>query len=31
MINYSKTITFDIFVRWLGYGLLVVAIFLLIS
>ena len=31
MLNYNKTITFDTFVRWLGYGLLAVAIFLLVS
>ena len=30
MLTYDKTITFDKFVRWLGYGLLIVAIFLLI-
>ena len=26
MLTYNKTITFDTFVRWLGYGLLVVGI-----
>lgn len=31
MLNYDKTITFDTFVRWLGYGLLVIGIFLLVS
>ena len=30
-MEYKKTITFDTFVRWLGYGLLVVAIFLLVN
>ena len=28
MLTYEKTITFDTFVRWLGYGLLVVGVFL---
>ena len=28
---YNKTITFDTFVRWLGYGLLVVGVFLLLN
>ena len=28
---YDKTITFDTFVRWLGYGLLIIAVFLLVS
>ena len=28
---YDKTITFDTFVRWLGYGLLVIGVFLLIN
>ncbi len=31
MLTYDKTITFDTFVRWLGYGLLVVAVFLLLN
>jgi predicted PurR-regulated permease PerM len=31
MLTYDKTITFDTFVRWLGYGLLAVAIFLLLD
>ena len=31
MLTYDKTITFDTFVRWLGYGLLVAGIFLLVS
>ncbi len=31
MLTYDKTITFDTFVRWLGYGLLVVAVFMLLS
>ena len=31
MLSYNKTITFDTFVRWLGYGLLIAAIFLLVS
>ena len=31
MLTYDKEITFDKFVRWLGYGLLVVGIFLLLS
>ena len=31
MLTYNKEITFDTFVRWLGYGLLVVGIFLLLS
>ncbi len=30
MLTYNKTITFDTFVRWLGYGLLVVGIFALL-
>ena len=30
-MTYSKTITFDTFVRWLGYGLLVIGIFLLLN
>ena len=28
MLPYEKTITFDTFVRWLGYGLLVIGVFL---
>ena len=31
MLTYDKEITFDKFVRWLGYGLLVVGVFLLLS
>ena len=31
MISYNKTITFDTFVRWLGYGLLAVGVFLLLQ
>ena len=31
MLTYNKTITFDTFVRWLGYGLLTIGIFLLLS
>ena len=31
MLTYDKEITFDKFVRWLGYGLLVAGIFLLLS
>ncbi|MBQ9357632.1 MAG: AI-2E family transporter [Prevotella sp.] len=31
MLDYEKTITFDRFVRLLGYGLLIVAIFLLVN
>lgn len=31
MLTYDKEITFDKFVRWLGYGLLVVSVFLLLS
>jgi predicted PurR-regulated permease PerM len=31
MLTYDKTITFDTFVRWLGYGLLVAGIFLMLS
>ena len=31
MLTYNKIITFDTFVRWLGYGLLVVGVFLLVS
>ena len=31
MLTYNKEITFDTFVRWLGYGLLVVGVFLLLS
>ena len=31
MISYNKTITFDTFVRWLGYGLLAVGIYLLLQ
>ncbi len=31
MLTYGKTITFDTFVRWLGYAILAVAIFWLIS
>ena len=30
MLTYNKTITFDTFVRWLGYGLLAVVIVLLL-
>ncbi len=31
MLTYEKTITFDTFVRWLGYGLLTIGLFLLVS
>ena len=31
MLAYEKTITFDTFVRWLGYGLLTIVIVLLVS
>lgn len=31
MLTYNKTITFDTFVRWLGYGLLIAGIFLLLN
>ena len=31
MLTYNKEITFDTFVRWLGYGLLVAGIYLLLS
>ena len=31
MLTYDKEITFDKFVRWLGYGLLAVAVFLLLD
>ncbi|MCR4603130.1 MAG: AI-2E family transporter [Prevotella sp.] len=31
MLNYDKIITFDTFVRWLGYGILAISIFLLID
>ena len=31
MLTYDKEITFDKFVRWLGYGLLVVGIYLLLT
>ena len=31
MLTYDKEITFDTFVRWLGYGLLVIGIFLLLN
>ena len=31
MLSYGKEITFDKFVRWLGYGLLVLGLFLLLS
>ena len=31
MLTYNKTITFDTFVRWLGYALLVAGLFLLLN
>lgn len=31
MLTYNKTITFDTFVRWLGYGLLIAAVFFLLN
>ena len=31
MLTYNKTITFDTFVRWLGYALLAAGIFLLLN
>ena len=31
MLTYDKTITFDTFVRWLGYGLLAAVIYLLLT
>ena len=31
MLTYNKEITFDTFVRWLGYGLLAVGIYLLLN